>query len=141
MRFYLFAASLILIACSGDYYQSYFERAASIKFPSALSNVVHFTESDIAFTSHYTIQVDSLEAFAEQFTFQAELPEDWMPILFVEQLPQPWDDIPEDGIILYCTGSNNWNSWGILLHKRSCSMWVTVYFTDATGDPPHRSNL
>ncbi len=140
MRFYLFVAFLILLACSGDYYQSYFERAACIKLPAGLSNVAHFTESDIAFTSHYTIPEDSIDGLSQELNLQPEPPEDWMPILFVEELPKSLHDIPEDGIILYCTGSNNWNSWDILLHLESCGMWVTVYYTDAGGDPPPRSN-
>ena len=140
MRFQLFAAFLLLLGCGGDYYQSYFERAASITLPKGLSNVVHFTESDIAFTSHYTIPADSLDTFTKQLFLQNEPPENWMPILFLEELPKPLDEIPEEGIILYCTGSNNWNSWDILLHRESCSMWVTVYYTDVARDSPYRSN-
>ena len=129
-------ALLFMLACGGDYHQNYFERVSGIKLPSGLSNIQHYTESDIAFTSHYTVPVDSAFIFASQFGFQNEPPVDWFSILFIEELSEPWNDIPEDGIILYCTGSNNRNRWDILMHPESGSMWVTVYYTDAGGDPP-----
>ena len=133
---YSFLTLLLLLACTEDYYQDFFERAACIELPSCVSNVEHFTESDIAFTSHYTIPADSVDIFAVQLNFQSEPPEDWTEILFTEELPVPWNDISEEGIILYCTGANNWNRWDILLHTDSGSLWVTMHYTDASGDPP-----
>ena len=136
MRCLLLFALLLMLACTGDYYQSYFERTASIKLPPGLSNVQHFIESDLAFTSHYTISADSAWLSEFESGFQTEPPEEWMSILFIEELTEPWDDIPDDGIILYCTGTNNWNRWDILMHPESGSLWVTMYYTDVAGDPP-----
>ncbi len=136
MRFLLIFVLLFMLACRGDYYQSYFERAASIELPTGLSNVQHFTESDIAFTSHYTIPTESALIFASELEFQREAPEEWMSILFIEELSEPWNDIPDDGIMLYCMGSNNWNRWDILMHPESGSIWLTMYYTDAAGDSP-----
>lgn len=121
-------------ACGGNYHQDYFERTACIELPAGISDVEHFTGSDIAFTSHYTIPADSLEVVIARLELLPVLPDDWQPILFTEELSAPWNDIPEDGLILYCTGTNNWNSWDILLHTESAGLWITVYYTDAAGE-------
>ncbi|MCD4708366.1 MAG: hypothetical protein K8S62_11600 [Candidatus Sabulitectum sp.] len=131
--------SLLLLfwsACNRDYHQDYFERVACIELPAGVYDVEHFTGSDIAFSSHYTIPRDSIEELTVRLGLSSIPSDDWQPILFTEELSSPWDEIPLGGLVLYGSGASGWNSWDIILHTESASMWVTVYYTDASGDPP-----
>lgn len=130
------AATLLVGCVTGDYHMKYLEEQAGFKFPGGTTNVEHFTGSDLAFTSHYTIPSDSVYTFAGEAGLSVEQPCRWDPILFLEELPAPWDSIPDTGDFLYGFGSSGWNSWDILLDAGTGNMWVTVYYTDASGDPP-----
>lgn len=122
--------------CSGDYYRDYLEEQAGFTLPSNSTGEQHFTASDLAFTSHYTLPLDSVDAFAGEAGLAAEPPCRWDPILFAEELPSPWNTIPEEGSYLYGAGTSGWNSWDIVLNTVTGDMWVTVYYTDTSGDPP-----
>jgi len=129
-------ACLMVAGCSDDYYREYLEKRAGFVLPDGVRNVEHFTGSDIAFTSHYTIPVDSIQVFAESAGLRSEPTDKWDPILFTEQLTGPWNIIPESGSFLYGTGTMGWNSWDLILEMETGDLWTTMYFTDASGDPP-----
>ena len=128
---------LLFSGCiSKDYYRSYLEEQAGFSLPGNTSDEKHFTGSDLAFTSHYTIPLDSVYRFAGEAGLSVEPPDGWDPILFTEELPPPWNNIPELGSFLYGAGSSGWNSWDMLLNANTGDLWATVYYTDASGDPP-----
>ncbi len=128
---------VIALGCvSGDYHMNYIEEHAGFTFPRGTKNVEHFTDSDLAFTSHFTVPLDSVYTFAGEAGLSVEKPCRWDPVLFLEELPSPWDSIPAEGSFLYGSGSSGWNSWDIILNAESGDMWVTMYYTDASGDPP-----
>lgn len=129
-------SAIALSGCGGDYHRKYLEDNAGIRLPGGVSNVVHCTCSDIAFTSHYTIPPDSIGAFASNACLRESPASTWDPVLFLEELPRPWNTIPESGSFLYGCGSSGWNSWDILLDAETGEMWVTMYYTDASGDQP-----
>lgn len=127
---------ILAVGCGGDYYQSYLEEHAGFLLPDNTCNVVHFTGSDIAFTSHYTIPADSMAVFALRAGLRTEKPLGWTQILFTDELPPPWCSIPENGSFMYGTGRSNWNRWDILLDTDTGDLWATMYYTDASGDAP-----
>ena len=135
--FHLLLLSLLFAGCFNDnYYRIYLEEQAGFTLPPNTSNEKHFTGSDLAFTSHYTIPLDSINIFAGEAGLSVEPPDGWDPILFTEELPPPWNNIPELGSFLYGAGSSGWNSWDMLLNANTGDLWATVYYTDASGDPP-----
>jgi len=128
--------TLLPAGCSGgDYYRNYLEEQAGFTLPGNTSSEKHFTGSDLAFTSHYTIPPESVYAFAGEAGLTVVQPDGWDPIQFVEELPSPWNLIPEQGSFLYGAGSSGWNSWDIILNAKTGDLWSTVYYTDASGDP------
>lgn len=134
---YLIPICLLLSGCfKEDYYRSYLEEQAGFTLPQNTTNENHFIASDLAFTSHYTLPLDSVYSFSGRAGLSMNPPNSWDPILFTEELSPPWDLIPEQGSFLYGAGSSGWNSWDILLNADTGDLWATVYYTDASGDPP-----
>ncbi len=132
----IFAAAILLTGCSGDYHRDYLEDLLEVKLPCGTSNVEHFTGSDIAFTSHYTLPSGAVMEFASATGMLPEPPVDWgMPIL-TEELPAPWETIPDQGTFHYASGSSGWNRWDMILNEETGDLWTTVYYTDASGDHP-----
>jgi len=121
-----------------DSSRDWFEETTGLNLPSRATNVVHFTEFEFAFTSHYSIPVENLDGFIEAAGLTREKPENWKPLFDPERLPAPWNEIPESDSIYYGTGANTFAAWDLLLDKNTQSLWTSIYYADYSGDLPDR---
>lgn len=128
---------LLTASCGSDYYRGYLEEHAGFTFPKGTVGMEHFTGSDIAFTSFCVIPSDSLEGFIAAAGLGPSAPGEWDPILHAEELSVNGTTVPVTGNLYYGAGSSGWNSWDLLLDRDTGRFWATVYFTDASGDPPN----
>lgn len=121
-----------------DSERAYFVQHSEIKLPFKTANVVHFTEFEFAFTSHYTLLPQSRTAFLEKNRLTAITPKNWAPIFRLGDLPTPWNQMPTSGTFYYFTGADSSTAWDGMFHLESGSLWTSIYYPDYSGDLPPR---
>lgn len=134
--FWPLVAVLLFLGCAEDYHREYLEDLLMTDLPAGAFNVEHFTDSDLAFTSHYTLPEEAVHVFASEAGMVPAPPSNWESPILTEELSAPWQLIPEEGSFLYGAGTTGWNSWDMQIDENTGDLWVTVYYTDMSGDQP-----
>jgi hypothetical protein len=119
-----------------DSYRAYFAEHSGVRFPFGVSDAVHFTKFEFAYSSHFSLPTKAKRAFIENNHFTQVIPARWAPIFHLGDLPEPWNRLPAAGTFYYLTGADQSTAWDAVFHLESGSLWTSIYYPDYNGDLP-----
>jgi hypothetical protein len=123
-----------------DSYRAYFAEHSGVRFPLRVTDVVHFTKVEFACSSHFSVPAKSRQTFIDNNHFAKIVPATWAPIFHLEDLPEPWNRLPQSGTLYYLTGADQSSAWDAVFHLESGSLWASIYYPDYHGDLPPRAS-
>ena len=111
---------------------AYIERATGIIFPSTVSQIDVFDNTEYFVVAHIKLQKADVEPFANKYGFDTTSVglASWTESLKFENRI-----IPTNADLRYLEGRSSSNSWLFALDQDSGRLWMVVFYPDPGGTP------
>lgn len=112
---------------------AYIERTTGITFPSPVSQIDVFDNTEYFVVAHVKLRKADVEPFANRYGFDTTSVD---VALWMESLELENRTIPTNADLRYLEGRSSSNSWLFALDQDSGRLWMVVFYLDSGGTLP-----